>query len=92
MASNITPGKGTRLDPWFGSYAARAHNMRASEVRALFSVANRPEVVSLAGGMPNLADLPLAEISETIAKVIATDGMKAIRFWSGRSDTAGTDP
>lgn len=86
MTSNITPGKGTRLDPWFGSYASRAHNMRASEVRALFSVANRPEVVSLAGGMPNLADLPLAEISETIAKVIATEGMKALQYGSGQGD------
>ena len=33
--------------------------MTASAIRALFAVANRPEVVSLAGGMPNIADLPL---------------------------------
>ena len=31
---------------------ARAAGMTASEVRALFAVASRPEVVSLAGGMP----------------------------------------
>lgn len=86
MTSNISPSKGTRLDPWFGSYASRAHNMRASEVRALFAVANRPEVVSLAGGMPNLADLPLDDISETVAKVIATDGMKALQYGSGQGD------
>ena len=33
--------------------------MRVSEIRALFAVANRPEVVSLAGGMPYLEGLPL---------------------------------
>ena len=33
--------------------------MTASAIRALFAVANRPEVVSLAGGMPNITDLPL---------------------------------
>jgi 2-aminoadipate transaminase len=43
---------GTRLDPWFTSYAQRAHGLAASEIRALFAVASRPEVVSLAGGMP----------------------------------------
>ena len=62
--------------------------MRASEVRALFAVANRPEVVSLAGGMPNLADLPLDDIAETVAKVISTDGMKALQYGSGQGDQA----
>ena len=52
--------EGTRLDPWLESYASRALAMRASEIRALFAVANRPEVVSLAGGMPYIAGLSLA--------------------------------
>ncbi|WP_040594279.1 PLP-dependent aminotransferase family protein [Timonella senegalensis] len=84
MTSNTPPAKGTRLDPWFGAYAGRAHKMRASEVRALFAVASRPEVVSLAGGMPNLADLPLADIAELTAKVIATEGMTALQYGSGQ--------
>ncbi|WP_435298902.1 PLP-dependent aminotransferase family protein [Timonella sp. A28] len=84
MTSNNPPAKGTRLDPWFGSYAQRAHKMRASEVRALFAVASRPEVVSLAGGMPNLADLPLDDIAELTAKVIATEGMTALQYGSGQ--------
>ncbi len=32
--------------------------MIASEIRALFAVAARPEVVSLAGGMPYISALP----------------------------------
>ena len=49
----------TRLDDYLDRYAERAHGMTASAIRALFAVANRPEVVSLAGGMPNITDLPL---------------------------------
>ena len=45
---------GSRLDRWLDAYAARTRGMTASEIRALFAVASRPEVVSLAGGMPNL--------------------------------------
>ena len=41
----VQPVAGTRLDPWIDSYAERTHGMRASEIRALFAVANRPEVV-----------------------------------------------
>ena len=56
--------KGNRLDPWLDNYAARAHGLRASETRSLFAVASRPEVVSLAGGMPNLKDLPLERLAD----------------------------
>jgi len=47
-SSGRTPAQGNRLDPWYDVYADRAHNLRASEIRALFSVVSRPEVVSLA--------------------------------------------
>src|SRR5207302_11085938 len=53
---------GTTLDDYTDLYAQRVHGMKASEIRALFSVANRPEVVSLAGGSPFTAALPLAAI------------------------------
>jgi hypothetical protein len=43
---------GSLVDPYVGRYAARAQEMVASEIRALFAVAARPEIVSLAGGMP----------------------------------------
>ncbi|WP_225752579.1 PLP-dependent aminotransferase family protein [Actinotalea sp. Marseille-Q4924] len=77
---------GTRLDSWIGSYADRTHGMRASEIRALFAVANRPEVVSLAGGMPYLAGLPLEAIAETTQRLIATRGATALQYGSGQGD------
>ena len=46
---------GNNLDPWYSQYAERTAGLTVSEVRALFAVASRPEVVSLAGGMPGPA-------------------------------------
>jgi 2-aminoadipate transaminase len=83
-----TPGQpperlGARsLDPHLHRYAARAAGMTASEVRALFAVASRPEVVSLAGGMPNLAALPLDSIAAEVAGVITRDGQVALQYGS----------
>ena len=76
--------QGNRLDPWFDAYADRAHNLRASEIRALFSVVSRPEVVSLAGGMPNLKDLPLESLAETAKSLILTAGAQALQYGSGQ--------
>ena len=86
-----TPGvprsaEGTRLDPWFDSYAARAHRMRASEIRALFAVASRPEVVSLAGGMPYIGGLPLADIGEMMRRIVVDRGEVALQYGSGQGD------
>ncbi len=78
--------EGTRLDPWLESYASRALAMRASEIRALFAVANRPEVVSLAGGMPFIAGLPLEEIAETMRRLIVERGATALQYGSGQGD------
>jgi DNA-binding transcriptional MocR family regulator len=78
------PGGGTRLDPWFGSYAGRTHGLKASETRALFAVANRPEVVSLAGGMPYLNALPMDIIAKVTADLLATEGTVALQYGNGQ--------
>lgn len=84
MSEDFLHRTGTRLDPWLQTYAARAHNLRASEIRSLFSVVSRPEVVSLAGGMPNLKDLPLNDLANTFANLIASDGATAMQYGSGQ--------
>lgn len=76
----------TRLDPSADRYAARTHGMRASAVRALFSVANRPEVVSLAGGMPNIADLPLDVVADALRDLVLTKGTQAMQYGSGQGE------
>ncbi len=65
-------------------FAARAAGMTASEIRALFAVASRPEVVSLAGGMPNLAALPLDTLAADVAELVARDGQVALQYGSAQ--------
>ncbi|MTD56152.1 aminotransferase-like domain-containing protein [Amycolatopsis pithecellobii] len=79
-----TPDRSGRhnLDPHLDRYAARTAGMTASEIRALFAVASRPEVVSLAGGMPNLAALPLESLSTQIGELIADEGLVALQYGS----------
>lgn len=77
---------GSRLDPWIDHYASRAASMTASEIRALFAVASRPEVVSLAGGMPFVSALPLEAFAETAATMIRERGATALQYGSGQGD------
>ena len=77
---------GSRLDPWVDSYASRAHNMRASEIRALFAVASRPEVVSLAGGMPFVQALPIEMMASTAQRLLHDRGAQALQYGSGQGD------
>ena len=81
------PGR-TRLDSYVDRYAARTNGMTASEIRALFSVASRPEVVSLAGGMPNISGLPLDVVGDAISELVAERGTVAMQYGSGQGDPA----
>src|SRR5437868_3841925 len=78
--------QGSRIDAYVNRYAARATGMVASEIRALFAVASRPEVVSLAGGMPYVSALPLDVVGELVADLIATRGDVALQYGSGQGD------
>ncbi|MGH3911988.1 MAG: PLP-dependent aminotransferase family protein [Pseudonocardiaceae bacterium] len=80
------PGRSTQrdLDPHLHRYAQRTAGMTASEIRALFAVASRPEVVSLAGGMPYLPVLPLDSLADELAHVVAADGMTALQYGSAQ--------
>ncbi|HUW78191.1 MAG TPA: PLP-dependent aminotransferase family protein [Candidatus Nanopelagicaceae bacterium] len=75
---------GSRLDAFVDRYAERTKAMTTSEIRALFAVASRPEVVSLAGGMPNLTALPMNAISKVFSDVIAEEGQVALQYGSGQ--------
>ena len=79
-----SPTQGNNLDPWYNSYAARTAGLAASEVRALFAVASRPEVVSLAGGMPYVSALPEELVTGAIQKVMAERGPVALQYGSGQ--------
>ena len=72
------------LDPHLHRYARRTAGMTASEIRALFAVASRPEVVSLAGGMPYLPALPMESLAGEVARVVGSEGLTALQYGSAQ--------
>jgi 2-aminoadipate transaminase len=78
--------QGNNLDSWLDAYAARAETLAVSEVRALFSVVSRPEVVSLAGGMPYVAALPQELLAKAYHDLMAKKGNLAIQYGGGQGD------
>jgi DNA-binding transcriptional MocR family regulator len=65
-------------------FAHRAEHMKPSEIRSLFAVASRPEIVSLAGGMPNLSALPMEMMASVVEKLIKDNGAEALQYGSGQ--------
>jgi 2-aminoadipate transaminase len=76
----------SRLDPWIDAYAARTHGLSVSQIRALFAVASRPEVVSLAGGMPYVQALSTDVMAQTAERVLRERGTQALQYGSGQGD------
>jgi len=74
------------IDRYVDQYAARAKGMVASEIRALFAVASRPEIVSLAGGTPFVAALPLHDVGAMVGELIATQGAQALQYCTAQGD------
>jgi 2-aminoadipate transaminase len=75
---------GTTQDDYTDRYARRVRGMTTSEIRALFSVASRPEVVSLAGGSPYIAALPLDAVGEMLNKLAVEQGTVSLQYGIGQ--------
>jgi 2-aminoadipate transaminase len=76
------------IDRFVDRYAERTSGMSASEVRALFAVASRPEVVSLAGGMPYVEALPAQDVLEVATEVVRDLGPTALQYGGGQGQLA----
>lgn len=75
-----------RIDRYVDQYAARARGMVASEIRALFAVASRPEIVSLAGGTPYVEALPLDAVGSMVGSLVADRGAQALQYCTAQGD------
>jgi len=79
-------GQATNFDSWKHSYAKRAENLAVSEVRALFSVVSRPEVVSLAGGMPDVSAMDNGAIRSAFDSLMSSRPQYALQYGGGQGD------
>lgn len=84
--SKLDLTKSTNFDSWKHAYAARAENLSVSEVRALFSVVSRPEVVSLAGGMPDVSALDGELIEKAFQSLMSNRRNYALQYGGGQGD------
>ncbi|KTT17751.1 aminotransferase-like domain-containing protein [Pseudacidovorax intermedius] len=64
--------------PW--KLAARAEKMNPSAIREILKVTERPDVISLAGGLPSPQTFPVTAFAAACAEVLATDGQAALQY------------
>ncbi|MEN1760154.1 PLP-dependent aminotransferase family protein [Anoxynatronum sibiricum] len=69
-------------------YADRMNNLRASEIRELLKLAERPEIISFAGGLPAPELFPVEAMKVVGVKVLEEQGMQALQY----SATEGYGP
>jgi len=72
------------LDPFSGHYAHRTSDMYSSEIRDLLSVTARPDIISMAGGLPYTQAFEPDTILRLVKRVIAEDCAAALQY--GPSD------
>jgi len=61
-------------------YARRMSSLKASEIREILKVTERPEVISFAGGLPAPELFPIKEINEVHRIVLEESGTKALQY------------
>lgn len=60
--------------------ADRMKELRASEIRELLKVTEKPEVISFAGGLPAPELFPVEQMKEVAVKVLEENGMQALQY------------
>jgi 2-aminoadipate transaminase len=62
------------------NFAKRVSNLKASEIREILKVTQRPEVISFAGGLPAPELFPIDAIKEVNRIVLEESGEKALQY------------
>ncbi|MFO8006804.1 MAG: PLP-dependent aminotransferase family protein [Candidatus Brocadiia bacterium] len=61
-------------------FSQNGKRMRASEIRELLKLTNRPEVISFAGGLPNPEIFPIEQLRTVIQHVMAEHPRDALQY------------
>ena len=69
-------------------YSDRVKNIKASEIREILKLTQRPEIISFAGGLPAPELFPIEALKTVSVKVLETMGKEALQY----STTEGYDP
>jgi len=69
-----------KFDRWLQLYAERTAGMKSSEIRDLLSVTARPDIISLAGGLPYTQFFPMEKLVEATRNVMRKEGSAALQY------------
>src|SRR3954452_24793769 len=68
------------LERYAGLFASRTRVMKSSAMRDLMAITERPEVISLAGGLPDTSTFPAESFASIMAKVAAQSSAAALQY------------
>jgi len=63
-------------------YSDRSRTMKASEIRELLKLTQRPEIISFAGGLPNPDAFPVEPIKEIVQDLLKSDSKRILQYGS----------
>jgi len=76
------------MTTWDSLYAKRASRMRASEIRELLKLLDRPDVISFAGGIPDPALFPAEAFKQAYAEILGgPEAERALQYGISEGST-----
>src|SRR5215217_7739088 len=75
------------LERYAGLFAQRTQGMKSSAMRDMMAITARPEIISLAGGLPDTTLFPAEDVAALMARVAADASARALQY----SPTEGMD-
>src|SRR3954452_6338502 len=77
----VPPRRSTRdLERYAALFASRTDVMKSSAMRDLMAITERPEVISLAGGLPDTSTFPPESLAAITAKMAAESTARALQY------------
>jgi 2-aminoadipate transaminase len=68
------------IERYAGLFAERTQGMRSSAMRDLMAITARPEVISLAGGLPDTSTFPPASFAAQMTKIAQESAAEALQY------------
>src|ERR1700755_2870872 len=61
-------------------FSRRTQGMKSSAMRDLMAITARPEIISLAGGLPDTSTFPAEDVAALMARVAANASARALQY------------
>jgi 2-aminoadipate transaminase len=68
------------LERYAGLFAQRTRGMKSSAMRDMMAITARPEVISLAGGLPDTTTFPSEDVAALMARIAADASARALQY------------